>query len=54
MPDERLEELYGVVESYVREEEADEEERARKLESVSESLLVRHKRVYKELAKGAE
>jgi hypothetical protein len=53
-PGERLRELYGVVKSYVRDESSDEEARARKLEAVSESLLERHKRVYEELAKGAE
>jgi hypothetical protein len=54
VPDERLEELYGVVKSYVRDESLDEEARARKLEAVSESLLESRKRVYEELAKGAE
>lgn len=54
VPDERLEELYGVVKSYVRNEASDEEARARKIEEVSESLLERRKRVYEELAKGAE
>ncbi len=54
VPDERLEELYGVVKSYARDESLDESERARKLEAVSESLLESRKRVYEELAKGAE
>jgi hypothetical protein len=54
VPDERLEELYGVVKSYARDESSDEEARALKLEAVSESLLERRKRVYEELAKGAE
>jgi hypothetical protein len=54
VPDERLEELYGVVKSYARDEAVGEEARARKLEAVSESLLERRKRVYEELAKGAK
>jgi hypothetical protein len=54
VPDERLEELYGVVKSYARDEPLDEESRARKLEAVSEALLERRKAVYEELAKGVE
>jgi hypothetical protein len=54
VPDERLEELYGVVKSYARDEASDEEARARRIEEISESLIEKHRRVYEELAKGAE
>lgn len=54
VPDERLEELYGVVKSYARDEASDESVRARKLEAVSEAVFESRKGVFEELAKGAE
>lgn len=54
VPDERLEELYGVVKSYARDEPLDEESRARKLEAAADSVFARRKSAYEELAKGAE
>jgi hypothetical protein len=54
VPDERLEELYGVVKSYARDESMSEEERARKLHEASESLFESRRSAYEELAKGKE
>jgi hypothetical protein len=54
VPDDRLEELYGVVKSYTASQTMSEEERARKMDAVAESVFVRRKSVFEELAKGAE
>ncbi|MDT7540535.1 MAG: hypothetical protein QOE33_439 [Acidobacteriota bacterium] len=54
VPDERLEELYGVVKSYARDEPLGESERARKLHEVSQSLFESRRSAYEELAKGKE
>jgi hypothetical protein len=54
VPDERLEELYGVVKSYTRDEAADEEARARKFKAAADSVFENRKSVFEELAKGAE
>ena len=54
VPEERLEELYGVVKTYARPELLDEDERARKIEAAAESVFERRKSAYEELAKGAE
>jgi hypothetical protein len=54
VPDERLEELYGVVKSYARDASLSEEERARKFHEVSESLFESRRSAYEELAKGKE
>lgn len=54
VPDERLEELYGVVKSYVRDEASDEDERARKFKAAADEVFESRKSVFEELAKGAE
>jgi ribosome biogenesis protein Tsr3 len=54
VPDDRLEELYGVVKTYTASQMMSEEERARKMDAVAESVFERRKSVFEELAKGAE
>lgn len=54
VPDERLEELYGVVKSYVRDESSDESERARKFKAAADEVFESRKSAFEELAKGAE
>ena len=54
VPDDRLEELYGVVKTYATTQTISEEERARKIDAAAESVFERRKSAYEELAKGAE
>jgi len=54
VPDDRLEELYGVVKTYTASQTMSEEERARRIDAVAESVFERRRSVFEELAKGAE
>jgi hypothetical protein len=45
VPDERLEELYGVVKSYARDESSDESERARKFKAAADAVFESRKSV---------
>lgn len=54
VPDDRLEELYGVVKTYTASQTMSEEERARRIDTVAESVFERRRSVFEELAKGAE
>ena len=54
VPDDRLEELYRVVKTYTASQTMSEEERARRIDTVAESVFERRRSVFEELAKGAE
>lgn len=54
VPDERLEELYGVVKSYASDEPMSEDERARKFKAAADAVFESRKSAFEELAKGAE
>jgi len=54
VPDDRLEELYGVVKTYARTDSTSDGARAAKIDGAMESVFERRKSAYEELAKGAE